>query len=611
MNEAIDTLADVGADQTLGAAADHDQFMAGKFLQSGSSANARVRRALAAVSGFLDPAQSKSVQSFLQSRAPFTGTYTSQSGQIVGILKSMRDTFKQNLATATATEKQQDAAFNALKITLDKAHATMQTSYEKKQESLGSNDGDLASKKNQLAQAKTDKSNDEEYLEKLLVMCEKKTKEYNERKMLRANEDAAVAEAIAILNSDSAFEAFGKSSATKTGATSGFIQLRSRHVRVHAQQLTVSQKVKQVLMEANSPRVSNIASLVQAENVFDEVLNEIEKMLKLIVKEEKADKDNLDWCNAERTENNGVLDQKVDDIDTLNTEIDSLDNSINDPATGLKKQIQDKEKALRDNIATQKSETKERTAENLLYQEDIKNLVAAESILKKAIKVLSAYYDKLAKQMAAEAAGFLQEDPNAPDTWEGGGASGGFAGQSSKGGDAVTMLKFILAETVKEETEAHKDEESAQHDYEDSMQTQKDLEAADEKGLAALQKELASKEEELVMKKKELKATIKEKETIEAYLLKIKPGCDFITTHYDKRKDNRVIETTALNTATTLIKGTEVYKNFQAEAKTEGFGDCKSCNEDENHVKCKACMAKTSIPGYCAGHDSMGSAQGC
>jgi len=38
----------------------------------------------------------------------------------------------------------------------------------------------------------------------------------------------------------------------------------------------------------------------------------------------------------------------------------------------------------------------------LLYQEDVKNLVAAESILKKAIKVLRKYYDKLEKRMAAE-----------------------------------------------------------------------------------------------------------------------------------------------------------------------------------------------------------------
>jgi chromosome segregation ATPase len=320
--------------------------------------------------------------------------------------------------------------------------------------------------------------------------------------MLRANEDAAVAEAIAILNSDSAFEAFGKSSATSTGST-GFIQLRSRRVRVHAQELSVSQTVKQVLMQAKSPRVEKIASLVQAENVFDEVLTEIDKMLKVIVEEGKADKENLDWCNTERTDNNKELDEKIDEIDTLNQEIDELVTTIDDPETGLKAQIKSTEESLEANINSQKTETTERQEANLLYQEDIKNLVAAESILKKAIKVLRKYYDKLEKRMAAEA-GFLQEDPDAPDTW------GKYDGQSSKGGDAVTMLEFILESTIKEETEAHADEEDAQHSYEDSMTDLKQKEADYEKAIATLQENLAAAQEELVNKKKDLKATRRE-----------------------------------------------------------------------------------------------------
>lgn len=161
----------------------------------------------------------------------------------------------------------------------------------------------------------------------------------------------------------------------------------------------------------------------------------------------------------------------------------------------------------------------------------------------------------------------------------------------------------ILDETIKEETEAHSDEEKSQHGYEDSMQDLKDKEASDEKTLAKLQTTLAKKEEELVMKRKELKATTKEKLSIEAYLLKIKPGCDFITKNFETREKNRATETTALKKAQTLIKGTPVYKNFKAESRVESFGDCKDpCTKDADHVKCKACMAETSIPGYCAGH---------
>jgi len=320
-------------------------------------------------------------------------------------------------------------------------------------------------------------------------------------------------------------------------------------------------------------------------------------MLEIIKEEGKADKENLDWCNEERTDNNAELADKIDSIDTLDGEINTLVTTIDEPESGLKAQIKGTELALIENIDNQKTETKERQAENLLYQEDIKNLVSAETILKKAIKVLSKYYDSLEKAIAARDSAFLQEDPDAPDTWT---AS---QGQGNKGGNAIDMLEFIHEETVKEEIKAHGDEESAQHSYEDSMQSLKDQEAASEQSLAELQTTLAKKEEELVMKKKEHKTTIAEKEAIEDYLLKIKPGCDFITKNFDERESNRATETTALKKAITLIKDTPVYKNFKADERVEGFGDCASCDKDEEHVKCKACMAKTTIPGYCAGHE--------
>lgn len=60
----------------------------------------------------------------------------------------------------------------------------------------------------------------------MLPICEKKTKEYNHRNEMRANEDAAITEAIAILNKDASFHAFQKVAATSTGAT-GFLQVSS------------------------------------------------------------------------------------------------------------------------------------------------------------------------------------------------------------------------------------------------------------------------------------------------------------------------------------------------------------------------------------------------
>merc|ERR1719161_893614 len=380
--------------------------------------------------------------------------------------------------------------------------------------------------------------------------------------------------------------------------------MSSRRVRVHMHEVSENNKIVSVLQNAKSPRAKRIAAMVQKGNPFTEVLGEIKKMLKLIVEEGKQDKENLDWCNTEREENDASHAEKVNQIDTLNGEIETLEETIDDPETGLKAQIKEAEESLESCVTSQKTETKERTEANLLYQADIKNLVAAEDILAKAIKALRKYYDKLEERMDGyEFVQLKKEDPQEPESW------GNYEGQSSKGGDAIQMLEFILDETKKEETEADSDEETAQHDYEDSMTDLKSEEADLEETLATLHETLAAKEEELFQKKEEHKAITTEKEAIEAYLLKIKPGCDFITENFDERETNRATETEAMERAVDLIKDTPAYKTAEAEKHVEGFGDCKDkCVDNEEHVECKACMADTTIPGYCAGHKGT---EGC
>merc|ERR1719324_271515 len=165
------------------------------------------------------------------------------------------------------------------------------------------------------------------------------------------------------------------------------------------------------------------------------------------------------------------------------------------------------------------------------------------------------------------------------------------------------MLEFIFDETKHEKMAAHEEEEKAQADYEDSMTKLKDEEAKSEKSLAKLQDDLAKTEQELLEAEEDLKSTTKDKEAIEAYLLKIKPGCDFIDTNFDLREKNRATEKAALEKTIKLIKGTPAYKTYTSEATVEPYGDCKEpCVKDEDHVECKACMADVTIPAYCAGH---------
>merc|ERR1719359_1325818 len=210
---AIATLAEVGADQTVSTGADHEKFMGKKSLLNLKTS---IKEDLDAASVLLNNKQKRSMESFLQ--APFTGTYTAQSGEIVGILKNMGDTFKENLASIRAAEEKAAAAHAKFMKIKEDEFETMKTGYEEKQGELGDNDQELADERENLAMLQEELAAAEEFQEKLLAMCAIKAKEFEKRNMMRANEEAAISKAIAILNSDEAFEAFGKVKATKSGA---------------------------------------------------------------------------------------------------------------------------------------------------------------------------------------------------------------------------------------------------------------------------------------------------------------------------------------------------------------------------------------------------------
>merc|ERR1719444_115073 len=92
----------------------------------------------------------------------------------------------------------------------------MDRQFTQKQGLLSSNDGDLASKHQQLEDAEKTKADAETFLASLLEMCAAKKKQYDERVALRTQEEAALSEAISILNSDDAFATFGTVQATSS-----------------------------------------------------------------------------------------------------------------------------------------------------------------------------------------------------------------------------------------------------------------------------------------------------------------------------------------------------------------------------------------------------------
>merc|ERR1719235_2273273 len=352
-----------------------------------------LKEALRAASVFLNDKQRGAMTSFVQ--APFTGNYNAQSGEIVGVLKNMNDTFTANLANARQVEAKALADFTAMKKVLDEEYDEASELFEKRKTEIGETAELISRTSSEMNTAKDRLADDQDFLASLTERCAKKKADFDKRNMLRSQEEAAIAEAIAVLNSDAAFETFGKVSATSTGATS-FIQ-------TSASQNKDAQKVRAAAGAAlagaskklHSMRLAKIAvelsSKSKAENPFTKVLENINSTVELIDAEEADDKQKLDTCNSEQAENFQIRDDKKDKMDDLTTTIGELEIS----AKNTRQQIKDEEEDLAENRADQKEATDARNAANAVFKENLKNLEDAERILAKATKVLVKYYKYL------------------------------------------------------------------------------------------------------------------------------------------------------------------------------------------------------------------------
>merc|ERR1719405_392596 len=262
---------------------------------------------------------------------------------------------------------------------LEEEYDDMSALFEKRKKEIGETAELVSRTTSEMNTAKERLSDDSDFLASLTARCAKKKAEFEKRNMLRSQEEAAIAEAIAVLNSDAAFETFGKVSATSTGAT-GFIQISAsqnkdaQKVRAAAASLAAASK------KLHSMRLAKIAmqlsSKNKATNPFTKVLENINSTVELIEAEEADDSQKLATCNSEQDINNAKRDAKKEKMDDLTATIGQLEIS----AKNTRKEIADEEEDLAENRADQKEATDARNAANAVFKENLKNLQDAGRI---------------------------------------------------------------------------------------------------------------------------------------------------------------------------------------------------------------------------------------
>merc|ERR1740130_51988 len=168
----------------------------------------------------LAPGQASVLKDFISGANQATGflqipgmqSYAPQSGQIFGILKQMKEDFDVDLGAEQASEKKAVEEFTALKESkiaeIDTGKATI-VQYDQDLAELGQQNAEAMK---ELEDTQEQLALDQTFLATLNKKCAGSDEMFEARVKTRLAEIAAVEDTIQILNSDTSFEAFDKTS---------------------------------------------------------------------------------------------------------------------------------------------------------------------------------------------------------------------------------------------------------------------------------------------------------------------------------------------------------------------------------------------------------------
>merc|ERR1719191_432902 len=161
----------------------------------------------------------KTMSAFLQAHHETAGpAYSSQSGEIVGIMKQMKEQMEADLSEAQKTEKERAANFAEMQASKTQEIEEQEKMAEQKEDELATTSIDLAEAKEDLEQTQTALSEFQTFLKNLTTTCAEADKNFE----ARMSEIEAVSETIEILTSDEARDA---ANGTYDAAAASFLQV--------------------------------------------------------------------------------------------------------------------------------------------------------------------------------------------------------------------------------------------------------------------------------------------------------------------------------------------------------------------------------------------------
>jgi len=484
------------------------------------------------------------ITSFLTQGQGEASGYVPASGQITGILKQMKDTMDESLATATNTENDSQKSFNALVAAKNKEINAVTRAIESKTSRVGELGVQLVTLKEDLDDTSKSLAEDQAFLKDLAKNCKTKEDEWATRQKIRADELVAISDTIKLLNDDDALELF-----KKTLPEPSLMQVSSSSRQTRQRALAALEQVNQAVK--HDYRLDLISLALKGKKVsFDKVLKMIDNMVTLLKKEQQDDNDKKEYC--ERS-----IDTTEDNLKALELSVSDLGKAIADykeRIATLKEELEALDAGIKHLDEQVAEATEDRKSEHSENTETLANANAAKELIGLAKNRLNKFYSPgLYKAPPAKEA-FLENSAAPgppPETF------GAYAKKGGESGGVINMLDNMVADLDKEITETETEEAENQREYEQFMADSAAKRASDAKSIEDKESAKADLEATNIAAGEEKNAKMKEAMATAQYLSNLHGECDWLLSNFDTRKAARAGEIDSLTKAKAVLNGAD------------------------------------------------------
>merc|ERR1719460_2152240 len=534
-----------------------EKGMGGGFLQSKTSLMDRLHKILNSAQS-LDAYQRSTVTAFLSGGQNPYGDNHGQSGEIVGILKTMKDEMDAGLNGAVSDEEKAAAGYEELAAAKKDEISAAGAAIESKTQRSGTLAVTITTTKGDIKDTTSEMDDTQAFLANLKVECAEKKKEWAVRCQIRAEEVAAISAAIKVLNDDDALDLFKKTlSLTQgpAGSQLGFIQ---QHEAQHNRAQQALQQLSSSKVDQKNLQVQFLENALKAKNVdFSKVIQMVTEMQAVLKEEQASDDAQKSFCDKDISKTDKEQKDTEEEIASsaaLIEECQEASAQTADEIALLQKEIKELDLA----VAEATEQRKEEHGEYIQFMEENN---AAVQLLEKAKNKLAKFYRPtqykaettpepiVLSQLSFVQVSHKEAPPPPPETW------GAYKKKEGGSNGAMSLLNRLSKDLQDGIADAEHDEKTSQKDYETLMSDSQTSRA--QKAESITEREASKADLDLKVENASEKKTSLEQDllNIKDYFSKLHAQCDFLTENYDMRKTARETELESLANAKAVLSG--------------------------------------------------------